>query len=329
MDVVGFSAGSPGYASIAHMLGRASPALSLVATWSLCTGIADGTESAASLSVTSCDSLPDGSLFVGYSTGQVARWAVPYPTRFDSAVRSLFMPDIAVPYTSHCRCLWHGGFHWSGVGRVTPSPPPLAGLDLLAVLPPSFQEAEAILTTPSLFSALVTLSNGPAPTSTATQPSAVLAGATDSAARARLAWRDTLALSCSPDGGVVLYRVPRVNAVVAKGGVSTGGAGSYGGVTPVFRWALSSSPLPLPAAFLSVATGVSGGGVGAGKDSPSPASVVVVLPTAVVELPVPSMVWSSTRTGVCVCACVCVCVCACVCACVWVCVFRSWRVKCA
>ncbi len=62
--VVGYSPGSPLYASLAHLLSRAVgvPPLSLVASWA----VADPVGSGGVDAVTHADLLPDGSLVVGH-----------------------------------------------------------------------------------------------------------------------------------------------------------------------------------------------------------------------------------------------------------------------
>ncbi len=140
MDVVGFAAGSPGYASIAHYLSRPAPSLSLLAAWSVAVKDPAGSASATAPTVTSCDSLPDGTLLCGYTDGSIARWSVPFPARFDTAVRSLFMADVPTAHTFRGPALASStACHGAAVNRVSVACPPLSGLDLLAVVPPAFQ----------------------------------------------------------------------------------------------------------------------------------------------------------------------------------------------
>lgn len=151
METVGYSAGSPLHASVAHLVSRAAvvPPLSLVALWSM----SDPTSPTTAL--THCHLLPDGTLVCGYTSGALVRWPVPFPTHFDTSVRSLYMPDLPTAHTAPTRPLEYLRVHGCGLVRVCAPPQPLQGLDLLPALPATYAAAEAALggAAPSLISA--------------------------------------------------------------------------------------------------------------------------------------------------------------------------------
>lgn len=141
MDTVGYSPGSPLHASVAHLVSRATvvPPLSLVALWSMCDPTAPTT------ALTHSHLLPDSTLVCGYASGALVRWPIPFPTHFDTSVRSLYMPDLPSAHTASTRPLEYLRVHGCTLVRVCAPPQPLQGLDLLPALPASYSAAEAAL----------------------------------------------------------------------------------------------------------------------------------------------------------------------------------------
>jgi hypothetical protein len=162
MEAVGYSPGSPLHASVAHLVSRAAvvPPLSLVSLWSMCDPAAPSTP------LTHCHPLPDGTLVCGYASGSLIRWPVPFPSHFDTSVRSLYMPDLPTAHTSSTRPLDHLRVHTCALARLCPPPQPLHGLDLLPVLPGTLAAAEAALMPPS---GPLSLSGAPAGVCTPTE----------------------------------------------------------------------------------------------------------------------------------------------------------------